>query len=123
MHYPARQPIIISVDGWENIYKGLMADQCVAAIIPENVLDKHDKNGVSTKLVFKTPPMPNQAFSAGPRISDEDQIKLAQALISPEAAPYTELILREYGATSLAPATKEEFVALGDLLKNEWGYY
>ena len=66
--------------------------------------------------------MPNQAFSAGPRISEADQAKLAQALISPEAAPYTESIRSEYGAASLIPATREEFVILGDLLKNEWGY-
>ena len=66
--------------------------------------------------------VPNQAFSADPRISKEDQAKLVQALTSPEALPYTEAICKEYGATSLVPATQDEFVVLGDLLKNEWGY-
>ena len=119
---PARQPVIISVDGWENIYKGLMANKCTAALIPKNIWAKNDKEGSSTRMVFKSSPLPNQAFSAGPRISNEDQAKITEALISPAAAPYTETIRNEYGAASLVRATREEYVTLGELLKNEWGY-
>ena len=64
----------------------------------------------------------SHAFSAGPRISKEDQAKIAQALLSPAAAPYIESIVSEYNATSLVAANRDEYVVLGDLLKNEWGY-
>lgn len=119
---PARQPAIVAVDGWDNIFKGMMADQCVAALVPKNAWEKNDKGGVASKLIYKSNPLPNQAFSAGPRISKEDQAKISQALLSPAAAPYIESVVSEYNATSLVAANRDEYVVLGDLLKNEWGY-
>jgi len=120
---PSRQPVIINTDGWNNIYKGLVAGKCTAALVPTKVWEKNDKAGVETKVIYKSKPLPNQAFSAGPRISKEDQAKIAQALTSREAAASTEKLRQEYSVPSLAPAVNQEYSGLGDLLKNEWGYY
>src|SRR5216684_2827643 len=120
---PSRQPVIVNTDGWDNIYKGLIAGKCMAALVPKNVWEKRDKNRVETKVIFKSKALPNQAFSASPRISKEDQAKIAQALTSREAAGPTEKLRQEYSVANLAPAVNEEYIGLGELLKNEWGYY
>jgi len=120
---PSRQPVIVNTDGWDNIYKGLIAGKCMAALVPKNVWEKRDKNRVETKVIFKSKPLPNQAFSAGPHISKEDQAKIAQALTSREAAGPTEKLRQEYSVANLAPAVNQEYIGLGELLKNEWGYY
>jgi len=121
---PARQPVIINTDGWDNIYKGMAAGRCTAAVIPTKTLEKLDKNGALTKVIYKARSLPNNALSAGPRISPEDQEKIARALISPEASGPTEKFRQAYNVgKGFVPAKKEEFVGLGELLRNEWGYY
>lgn len=121
---PARQPVIINTDGWDNIYKGMAAGRCTAAVIPTKTLEKLDKNGALTKVIYKARSLPNNALSAGPRISPEDQEKIARALISPEASGPTEKFRQAYNVgKGFVPANKQEFVGLGELLKNEWGYY
>jgi len=119
---PSRQPVIVNTDGWNNIYKGLIAGKCTAALVPTKVWEKNDKNGVETKVIFKSKPLPNQAFSAGPRIPKEDQAKIAQALTSREAEGPTEKLRQEYSVANLVPALNKEYAGLGDMLKNEWGY-
>lgn len=119
---PARLPVIVAVDGWDNIYKAMMADKCVAAVVPKSVWQRNDKDGTDTKAVFKGESLPNQAFSAGPRISKEDQARIAQALISPAATEVTEKIRAEYNATAFVAPARDEYVHLGDLLRSEWGY-
>lgn len=119
---PARQPAIINTDGWENIYKGVMSDNCVAGVLPVKNLEKFDR-GTFTRIVFRAKALPNQAFSAGRRISQEDQAKIAQALLSAEASGPTAKLRETYAVEgSFLPTTKEEYAGLGTWLKDIWGY-
>ncbi len=119
---PARQPIIINTKGWKNIYKGVVSGRCTAGILPLLNLRKYDKRKV--KVIFKAGSLPNQAFSAGPRISPEDQSKIAAALVAPEAAAPTAKLRAAYRVgKSFATAGNQEYRGLADFLKNEWGYY
>jgi ABC-type phosphate/phosphonate transport system substrate-binding protein len=121
---PARQPVLISTDGWDNIYKGMVAGLCVAAVMPTKTLEKLDKSGAATKIIHKAKSLPNNALSASPRVSPEDQEKIARALVSSEASGPTEKFRQAYNVgKGFVPANKQEFVGLGELLKNEWGYY
>ncbi len=61
--------------------------------------------------------MPNQALSAGPRITPEMQAKIKQALLSEEGKKATEK-LREAYVTELVSASREEYAGLGRLLKD-----
>lgn len=120
---PARQPVILSTNGWDNIYQGVMSGKCMGGVLPMANLKKFDRSG-NMKVVFKTPAMPNQAFSAGPRISAEDQMKITQALISPNATAITAKLRATYKAgDSLALANNQEYQGLAEYLRNEWGYY
>lgn len=120
---PSRQPVILSTNGWENIYKGVIAGKCTGGVLPMANLKKYDPSGL-TKVLFKTPAMPNQAFSAGPRVSLEDQTRIAQALSSPDAAAPTEKLRAAFKVgNSFALAGNQEYQGLAEYLRNEWGYY
>lgn len=120
---PSRQPVIISTNGWENIYNGVASGKCAGGVLPMANLKKVDKANIA-KVIFKTAAMPNQAFSAGPRVSLEDQMKLAQALASPDAAASTEKLRAAYKVgDGFALASNQEYHGLAEYLRNEWGYY
>ena len=120
---PARQPIVMNTNGWDNIYKGLISGRCAGAVLPLSNLQKYDKAGSYTRVVYRGTAMPNQAFSAGPRVSPQDQIKIKQALLSRQADSATAQLRQVYVMDqALVPATKEEYAALGGILKDVWGY-
>lgn len=120
---PSRQPVIISTNGWENIYNGVASGKCAGGVLPMANLKKVDKANIA-RVIFKTAAMPNQAFSAGPRVSLEDQMKLAQALASPDAAAPTVKLRAAYKVgDGFALASNQEYHGLAEYLRNEWGYY
>ncbi|MHB8534764.1 MAG: phosphate/phosphite/phosphonate ABC transporter substrate-binding protein [Sulfuricaulis sp.] len=120
---PSRQPVIINTKGWDHIYQGVVSGKCAGGVIPVLNLKKYDRNG-ETRIVFKTQAMPNQAFSAGPRVSLEDQQKIARALVSPEAAGPTAKLRATYRVgNNFVPANNEEYRGMAVYLRNEWGYY
>ena len=120
---PARQPVIINTNGWENIYEGVVSGKCVGGVLPVANLKTYAHPDV-TRVVFKTQELPNQAFSAGPRISPQDQARIAAALTSPDAAAPTAKLRAAYrGGDSFALANNQEYRGLAVYLRNEWGYY
>ena len=120
---PSRQPVIINSKGWDNIYNGVISGKCVGGVLPLANLKKVDRANLA-RVVFKTAAMPNQAFSAGPRVSLEDQMKIAQALAAPDAAAPTEKLRAVYKVgDSFALASNQEYQGLAEFLRNEWGYY
>ena len=121
---PARQPIIINVDGWKEIYQGLIVGKCVAAVIPLKAFEKFEKdNGHQAKIIFRGATVPDNGLSAGPRLTQQDQQKLVQALLSPEGEKATAKLREKYaGNKSFIATTNKEFSGLSSYLKNEWGY-
>jgi hypothetical protein len=70
-----------------------------------------------------TQPIPNQAFSAGPRITTQEKALIAAALLSKEGSPAIAHLVSAYGAgKGLAYASKEEYAGLDAYLKDSWGY-
>ena len=120
---PSRQPVIISTNGWDNIYDGVVSGKCAGGVLPMANLKKYDRTNL-TKVIFKTAAMPNQAFSAGPRVTMEDQTRIARALTSPDAAAATEKLRAAYKVgDSFALASNREYQGLAEYLRSEWGYY
>jgi ABC-type phosphate/phosphonate transport system substrate-binding protein len=120
---PARQPLVVSVDGWENIYNALLAGRCAAAVLPKLNLGKFDPTGQATRTLYQGRALPNQAFSAGPRITPEDQRKIARALLAPEAATVTALLRETYAFQGgFVSAGKDEYLSAAGALKDVWGY-
>jgi len=121
---PARQPVIVVVDDYNHIYRALLDGKCEAAVLPVKHLEKFDHERNAMRVVFRSKPLPNQAFSAGPRISAEDRARIAAALLAPEAAAPTAKMREAYtGGKAFVAASNAEYAGLGEYLRNEWGYY
>ena len=121
---PARQPITVPITSnfWPSVYDGVVAGRCRAGVLVVAILKKLDKDG-ATKIVLQTPPQPNQAFSISGRVDAADRTKIAAALIAPEAAKATEKLRERFKVgDSFVAANNAEYVGLGDLLKNEFGF-
>lgn len=120
---PSRQPVIVNTKGWEHIYNGVIAGKCDGGVMPLSNLKKFDQTN-RTRIIYKTMAMPNQAISAGPHVSPEDQTKIIRALLSPEAdAATARLRAAAKAGNQFAPANNQEYRGLAKFLRNEWGYY
>lgn len=121
---PARQPIINNTDGgWEQIYSALRSGRCMAAILPARNLAKYDAAGDATRVVFRAKAYPNQALSAGPRVSPEDQAKIARAMTLPDARAPTSRLRDAYAlGGDFQPAKTAEFASAMAILKDSWFY-
>jgi ABC-type phosphate/phosphonate transport system substrate-binding protein len=116
---PARQPVITQTEGWDNAYKGLIDGKCEATVVPLKNLAKFDAGEKKlTKIIYKSPAMPNQALSAGRRITPDVQAKIKQALLSEEGKKATEKLREAYAIKEFVSASREEYAGLGKLLKD-----
>jgi len=119
---PMRQPLIQSTQGWDAIYNHLQAGHCTAAILPLNNLAKFDPHGRTTRVVFKTRSFPNQALSAGPRVTAGDQAKITLALTTPAArAPMAGMRELYVLSGDFQTASRDDYLAAASLLKDAWG--
>jgi ABC-type phosphate/phosphonate transport system substrate-binding protein len=120
---PMRQPLIVSTESWNTIYTGMQTGRCTAAILPARNLAKFDPQGTATRVVFRAKAYPNQAFSAGPRIVPEDQVKIVRALSAPNARTATANLREAYALSGdFQAASKDEYAGIASILKDTWGY-
>jgi ABC-type phosphate/phosphonate transport system substrate-binding protein len=120
---PARQPVVIVTNGYSHIVKALLDGKCEAAMLPLKHVEKYDPNGERARVVFRSRPLPQQAFSAGPRLTAAEQARVAEALLSPAAAEPLAKLRESYGLGSrFVPADNREYAGLGEYLKSAWGY-
>lgn len=120
---PARQPVIVETKGWDNAYKALMDDKCVATVLPLKNLSKNDAGAQRlTKTLYQHKALPNQAFSVGPRIAPELHTKIAKALLSEEGKQATAGLRTAYASKDFIQATRQEYADLGELLKSSLYY-
>jgi ABC-type phosphate/phosphonate transport system substrate-binding protein len=121
---PSRQPTIVVTDGYDKVYASLLAGKCEAAVLSEKHLRKWDKDGAQTRVVYRAPTLPQQALSAGPRLSAGEQAKIAEALLSPAAQEPLRALREAYGlGGDFVAARNEEYAGLSQYLNDQWGYY
>jgi ABC-type phosphate/phosphonate transport system substrate-binding protein len=122
---PLRQPVIVNQIGWKDVYQGVTMDKhCVAGVLPLANLRHYDGAGQFTRIVFKTRPLPNQAFSAGPRVPPALQAEIAAALVSEAGNAPTAALRAAYGAAEqgFVAARKEDYAGLDSYLKEVWAF-
>lgn len=119
---PARQPVIIVEHGYKHLYTSLLEGKCDAAMLPLGHLEKFEKDQMKTRVIFRTRALPQQAFSAGPRITAAEQSQIASALMSPTASALAEF-RKTYGFHgNFVRATNAEYADLAKYLRDMWGY-
>lgn len=120
---PMRQPLVMDSLSWTKVYEGVMEGRCAAGTLPVAMLRKLDGAGSFARVIHQSRQLPNQAFSAGPRLTSEEQIRLTQALLSPAGKQALDKLLAVYGSEKgLAFASKDEYAGLDAYLKDVWGY-
>lgn len=122
---PVRQPLIVTVDNFTKGYgKALKAHQCVAAIMRDKIFNKLDKKNKAGRVIFRSRGITNQAFSAGPRFTPKQKVKLTAALLSRSAVGNMKAFHKRFNKKGMPilPASKEDFQGLALLLKDVWGF-
>ncbi|MHB1140274.1 MAG: phosphate/phosphite/phosphonate ABC transporter substrate-binding protein [Sulfuricaulis sp.] len=119
---PSRQPLIVETQSFPGAYEGVMNGKCVAGILQTKIYEKLAAERDGTKVIFSSRGVPNQAFTAGPRLVPELKAKITQALLSSEGKVATRKLLAEFKLQDFEPATKEEYAGLGKLLRDVWGF-
>lgn len=119
---PARQPLIVETQTFPGAYQGVLTGKCAAGILQTKIYEKLSAEQSGTRVIFTTRAVPNQAFTAGPRVSPELKDKIAKSLLSPESKQATQKLLEEFKVQNFEPATKEEYAGLGKLLRDTWGF-
>lgn len=121
---PARQPVVITTDGYDKIYDALVAGKCTAAMLPVKHLKKRDPEGVNTRVVFQNAPLPQQAFSVGPRVAPPEQARVSEALLALNTDPAFAAFREAYSlGRALQPAGNAEYQKLGFYLRDMHGFY
>lgn len=120
---PMRQPQVVEQVSWSKTYDGLIEGRCAAATMPLAVLRRLDGAGNATRVLHQTKPLPNQAFSAGPRVTLDEQARLTRALISADGKRALAPLLAANGsAQGLALTAKDDYAGMDRYLKDTWGY-
>jgi len=119
---PSRQPLVIEAKTFPEVYKHVLGGKCAGGILQAKLYQDLDKEAKAAKVLFTSKPLPNQAFSAGPRVTAEKRARLTQALLSPEGAAATQKLRDVFKIQALLPATVEEYQGLGKLLRDVWGF-
>lgn len=120
---PIRQPVIVNTKGWKNIYQGLVDKKCDFAMVPERNLKSYDPARSKVDVIYRAKTLPNQAFSASPRISLKIQQKIAESLTQPPSLDPTETLRLSYKAGKrLEKANNKEYQDVSKILMTEWGF-
>lgn len=119
---PARQPMTIPIDNFQDAYKGVVSGKCVGGILQAKLYQNMDKDAKAAKVLYTTKPLPNQAFSVGPRVTADMRDKITKALLSPEGAAATAKLREIYKVQSLIITTPDEYQGLGKLLRDTMGF-
>ncbi|HSP00326.1 MAG TPA: PhnD/SsuA/transferrin family substrate-binding protein, partial [Thioalkalivibrio sp.] len=121
--YPdvVRQPLIHPARrGMGQALEQFRAGQCDAVVLPtnfyNNILSDADRQGLD--VLFRSEPLPNQAISVGPRVSEQDRARLVQ-LFTTTGEPTVQPVLQVFArnAERFVPASREEYEPYAMLLR------
>ena len=119
---PARQPQLKNTAGFPQAYEAMITKKCLAAVMQIKIFEKLDKDKQLAKILFQSKGMPNQAFTASPRINDALRKRIVEALLSEQGKQATKKLRDEYNGQDFVPTTAEEYRDIHLLLKDVWGF-
>ena len=117
----ARQPLVLAARSFKEAFEMMNSGKCTAAAMGKGFFKNLDKG--ESKVVWESPGVPNQAFSAGPRFTEQDRSKMIAALTAPEAAAKMEKFFSIFSKDkALVAAKRDEFDGIANLLKDAYGF-
>ncbi len=122
---PARQPLVVEVKSFKAGYERVKSGNCVAGVMRDKLFNKlQKKHGAQARVIWRSKGTANQGFSAGPRFSSGDKLRLSRSLLSKKAAPHLEIFFNRFSKKNkkLKRVTGSEYAGLGILLRDVWGF-
>jgi ABC-type phosphate/phosphonate transport system substrate-binding protein len=117
---PFRLPHLIPIEGWEQIYRAVSANQCVAGIAPLELyeqLNEGDKHPL-----YMTRPVPNQTFSASRRLSPQLKSQITAALLSADGHGVTSALRRIYNIAEFERAFEVGYIGHDTILTDNYQF-
>jgi len=122
---PMRQPQVKETEGFNLAFKGVIDQECDAAVMRDKMYNKLQASSkTKAKVIWSSQGISNQGFSAGPRFSPGDRKKITDALISANAQQPLQKFFDRFSKQNkkLLPASAGEYAGLGSLLRDVWGF-
>lgn len=122
---PMRQPQVKEMAGFNLAFKGVMDQQCDAAVMRDKMYNKLQADSkTKSRVIWTSQAISNQGFSAGPRFTADDRKKIANALVSANAQQPLQKFFDRFSKQNkkLLPASAGEYAGLGSLLRDVWGF-
>lgn len=120
---PERQPYIVVIHSLPAALKRLLAGQCDATILPTaayHILSA--KIPGSTKVIFKAPPLPNQAFSVSAALPAALRARVTAALLAQGGARATAPLRALFGGHRLIKTQTQTYTPYRKLLRVMVGF-
>lgn len=119
---PVRQPVIKGIRGaGKAVFAAFMKGECEAAVIRtayyKRFLTDAQRNAV--KIVYTSPPYPNQGITVSKRVTPREQSLMLQALTVGDGVKATQPIIKRFGgkAKHFIPANDAEYKGINNLLE------
>lgn len=122
LNNPVRQPTLVTVRGWRNIYKAMMKGKCEVAIVPLKILKEMDPNKTQTKVIFSSRPAAGQAITMSGKFSDEVYKNIRDTLMSDKGQEATKSLQQRFASKALVEANSSEYTGEYNLLKYSYGF-
>jgi ABC-type phosphate/phosphonate transport system substrate-binding protein len=119
---PVRQPQLVEIKGFRAAYDMVAEGKCDGGILQAKLFEEFNRQNQRMKILFKSTPVPNQGFSAGPRIDAAMRARIVEALLSEEGRRATSAIRDTFKGQEFEAAKAGEYEGLGVYLSGTWGF-
>lgn len=117
------KPRLIRISSFANGYKKMRSGKCDAVVMRDKMYYKLDKDDGKTRVVYLSSALPNQAFTAGRRLSKSTQRKIISALVSRRAKKAAAKFHKKYTrGQRLIKAVPTNFEDMDELLASVPGF-
>lgn len=119
---PSRQPRLVEAHGFEAAYRDMLNGKCEGTVLPTGVYQKLDGAGAHTRVLYSSKSLPNQALTAGPRVSEGVRNRIKQALLATGGQATSQPVAVTLGAERFIAVTADNYKGHAGLLRNVWGF-
>jgi len=120
----ARPPQIIVTEGYKGIYQGVAQGKCVGGMLPKKQLALFDRDGTHMRVIHTHRPIPEQALTAGPRVTEVERLRITDAILAPGAPTVLGAFRETYAIGGwFVRATNQEYIGLSVYLSSVEGFF
>lgn len=119
---PARQPMMLRVQGFKGLVECLRSGRGDVAVLRDKLWNKVDQTGL--KLVAApSRGYPERTFSVSDKISPQLRKQIQEAMLSEEGVKVSQALLERFKKKTLIAAKPADYEGLGKLLIPVWGFH